>query len=129
MIRRPPISTRTDTLFPYTTLFRSFVDHRDLVAAPLGDMAVNEMAGGVIPPRQLQKARHESLPRILYLWLPAAGPKANWPVAVRLPWRAAPPVRPMPAPRPRHPLPAACHWMHCAACARRRWWRSAPAAP
>src|SRR3546814_10416870 len=24
MIRRPPISTRTDTLFPYTTLFRSF---------------------------------------------------------------------------------------------------------
>src|SRR3546814_13987789 len=28
MIRRPPRSTRTDTLFPYTTLFRSgaFVD-------------------------------------------------------------------------------------------------------
>src|SRR3546814_3186752 len=30
MIRRPPRSTRTDTLFPYTTLFRS----RGLVAAP-----------------------------------------------------------------------------------------------
>src|SRR3546814_10575704 len=34
MIRRPPRSTRTDTLFPYTTLFRSFspsyqgIDHR-----------------------------------------------------------------------------------------------------
>src|SRR3546814_12859107 len=27
MIRRPPRSTRTDTLFPYTTLFRS--GHRD----------------------------------------------------------------------------------------------------
>src|SRR3546814_2214471 len=27
MIRRPPRSTRTDTLFPYTTLFRS--EHRD----------------------------------------------------------------------------------------------------
>src|SRR3546814_11214567 len=27
MIRRPPRSTRTDTLFPYTTLFRS-VDHQ-----------------------------------------------------------------------------------------------------
>src|SRR3546814_2459153 len=31
MIRRPPRSTRTDTLFPYTTLFRSpmacWVDH------------------------------------------------------------------------------------------------------
>src|SRR3546814_1342043 len=25
MIRRPPRSTRTDTLFPYTTLFRSYV--------------------------------------------------------------------------------------------------------
>src|SRR3546814_11661842 len=26
MIRRPPRSTRTDTLFPYTTLFRSIVN-------------------------------------------------------------------------------------------------------
>src|SRR3546814_13204031 len=32
MITRPPISTRTDTLFPYTTLFRS---HRDRVAPAL----------------------------------------------------------------------------------------------
>src|SRR3546814_11838841 len=36
MLRRPPRSTRTDTLFPYTTLFRSpwhvlvEVDHGDL---------------------------------------------------------------------------------------------------
>src|SRR3546814_1126173 len=29
MIRRPPRSTRTDTLFPYTTLFRSFVARAD----------------------------------------------------------------------------------------------------
>src|SRR3546814_9196898 len=28
MIRRPPRSTRTDTLFPYTTLFRSPVQRR-----------------------------------------------------------------------------------------------------
>src|SRR3546814_5091522 len=27
MIRRPPRSTRTDTLFPYTTLFRSLEHH------------------------------------------------------------------------------------------------------
>src|SRR3546814_1613963 len=27
MIRRPPRSTRTDTLFPYTTLFRSKANH------------------------------------------------------------------------------------------------------
>src|SRR3546814_2310992 len=30
MIRRPPISTRTDTLFPYTTLFRSEVEAQAL---------------------------------------------------------------------------------------------------
>src|SRR3546814_21202562 len=32
IIRRPPISTRTDTLFPYTTLFRSLheLDHPNL---------------------------------------------------------------------------------------------------
>src|SRR3546814_12106526 len=46
MIRRPPRSTRTDTLFPYTTLFRSIVaapglsdhlrpGHRDLDLRPL----------------------------------------------------------------------------------------------
>src|SRR3546814_2567826 len=28
MIRRPPRSTRTDTLFPYTTLFRSHLERR-----------------------------------------------------------------------------------------------------
>src|SRR3546814_1807459 len=32
MIRRPPRSTRTDTLFPYTTLFRSKTDHAVLYA-------------------------------------------------------------------------------------------------
>src|SRR3546814_3305347 len=32
MIRRPPRSTRTDTLFPYTTLFRSLFDFGQLVA-------------------------------------------------------------------------------------------------
>src|SRR3546814_1660860 len=34
MIRRPPRSTRTDTLFPYTTLFRS--DHCDRYRKPTG---------------------------------------------------------------------------------------------
>src|SRR3546814_3569306 len=29
MIRRPPRSTRTDTLFPYTTRFRSFGQYRE----------------------------------------------------------------------------------------------------
>src|SRR3546814_5961087 len=35
MIRRPPRSTRTDTLFPYTTLFRS------MMAMRLGGAAQN----------------------------------------------------------------------------------------
>src|SRR3546814_8606748 len=35
MIRRPPRSTRTDTLFPYTTLFRSPPDLPFEVVAPL----------------------------------------------------------------------------------------------
>src|SRR3546814_15623704 len=35
MIRRPPRSTRTDTLFPYTTLFRSWrVGRRAPIAPP-----------------------------------------------------------------------------------------------
>src|SRR3546814_19838572 len=42
MIRRPPISTRTDTLFPYTTLFRSGALHLLVLAQvhfqrPVGD--------------------------------------------------------------------------------------------
>src|SRR3546814_7886149 len=34
MIRRPPRSTRTDTLFPYTTLFRSTVTTFCIVNVP-----------------------------------------------------------------------------------------------
>src|SRR3546814_4019930 len=33
-IRRPPRSTRTDTLFPYTTLFRSHPPNRPLPCCP-----------------------------------------------------------------------------------------------
>src|SRR3546814_21026335 len=33
MIRRPPRSTRTDTLFPYTTLVRSVTESRRLLGA------------------------------------------------------------------------------------------------
>src|SRR6056297_3877068 len=35
MIRRPPRSTRTDTLFPYTTLFRSRASGRPPCLPPL----------------------------------------------------------------------------------------------
>src|SRR3546814_2677561 len=42
MIRRPPRSTRTDTLFPYTTLFRSvgMTIPRDLGGPGLGFLEV-----------------------------------------------------------------------------------------
>src|SRR3546814_8107877 len=43
MIRRPPRSTRTDTLFPYTTLFRSQGQTAVLVAVdgkPVGAIAI-----------------------------------------------------------------------------------------
>src|SRR3546814_2583395 len=36
MIRRPPRSTRTDTLFPYTTLFRSVSVHYANAHTPYG---------------------------------------------------------------------------------------------
>src|SRR3546814_3529164 len=36
MIRRPPRSTRTDTLFPYTTLFRSTGERAAFVAEQFG---------------------------------------------------------------------------------------------
>src|SRR3546814_4873303 len=36
MIRRPPRSTRTDTLFPYTTLFRSKVARGERVGGIVG---------------------------------------------------------------------------------------------
>src|SRR3546814_7242629 len=44
MMRRPPISTRTDTLFPYTTLFRSHVV--ELHQAGPCDLVIG-LAGGV----------------------------------------------------------------------------------
>src|SRR3546814_6809788 len=41
MIRRPPRSTRTDTLFPYTTLFRS-LPHRKLVLRMAGEVGIEQ---------------------------------------------------------------------------------------
>src|SRR3546814_6875164 len=56
MIRRPPISTRTDTLFPYTTLFRSKPQafHSIVVASPS-----LELDGGVLRDEHAFVARLE----------------------------------------------------------------------
>src|SRR3546814_11563884 len=45
MIRRPPRSTRTDTLFPYTTLFRS-------IKAALGETIIDRSHGFPGPRKQ-----------------------------------------------------------------------------
>src|SRR3546814_2805522 len=48
MIRRPPRSTRTDTLFPYTTLFRSASS--PCIAGPPVVVVVRAVGGGVGDP-------------------------------------------------------------------------------
>src|SRR3546814_8028944 len=54
MIRRPPRSTRTDTLFPYTTLFRSCRErHRDHFAR-----AIDGREPGGIVQAEAQRATH-----------------------------------------------------------------------
>src|SRR3546814_16622750 len=61
MIRRPPRATRTDTLFPYTTLFRSFrsfahlspplrsEDDRQAALAAIADGTIDGLASGHDP--------------------------------------------------------------------------------
>src|SRR3546814_4650588 len=82
MIRRPPRSTRTDTLFPYTTLFRSPPLHQAQVAKPHGlaaelrmDLAVHHrqnhpVVGGLDVLFQQRSEEHtselQSLMRISY---------------------------------------------------------------
>src|SRR3546814_5578476 len=51
MIRRPPRSTRTDTLFPYTTLFRSLGD---------GDLEFANLDRPDILPVRLDDAKAEA---------------------------------------------------------------------
>src|SRR3546814_5864790 len=55
MIRQPPRSTRTDTLFPYTTLFRS--DAGDPGRADRGASARHRRAGSSGLPQLLYRSR------------------------------------------------------------------------
>src|SRR3546814_2034863 len=64
MIRRPPRSTRTDTLFPYTALFRSVVVRREVdvdrlapveaVAVGLADVRVEQAGHAPVVDRELE---------------------------------------------------------------------------
>src|SRR3546814_11572635 len=60
MIRRPPRSTRTDTLFPYTTLFRSrcFVEEGGAQRRSLSDIGAG-FADWLADPRAADLARVE----------------------------------------------------------------------
>src|SRR3546814_1100521 len=79
MIRRPPRSTRTDTLFPYTTLFRSVSDvpARDQPSRrhPRGRYALSEgtatlgraaRLGVAVPRSEEHTSELQSLMRISY---------------------------------------------------------------
>src|SRR3546814_353430 len=63
MIRRPPRSTRTDTLFPYTTLFRSLYLDCDIVVrndiAALWNLSLGDKVLGAA--RNLFFVRHDDL--------------------------------------------------------------------
>src|SRR3546814_20471988 len=77
MIRRPPRSTRTDTLFPYTTLFRSRFQLEDSGAEALltfdgrGDTAYADQA----------LAAAAAVPGCKHCWLIPAAPEAPSTVA------------------------------------------------
>src|SRR3546814_16043183 len=53
MIRRPPRSTRTDTLFPYTTLFRSV--QPEIVATDVSDAALTRAREGRYSQFEIQR--------------------------------------------------------------------------
>src|SRR3546814_2203467 len=57
MIRRPPRSTRTDTLFPYTTLFRSADSRIDVRSELAGEGAFAEIGGALLA---RGKQRHDA---------------------------------------------------------------------
>src|SRR3546814_10486051 len=65
MILRPPRSTRTDTLFPYTTLFRSHGDgHGSGDGARVGVRDARRFGGSALdffrPPAEKQRQRRRS---------------------------------------------------------------------
>src|SRR3546814_1402318 len=57
MIRRPPRSTRTDTLFPYTTLFRSDINR----TKPLIRLILNQVGRRLTEDLQAKGNRHRLL--------------------------------------------------------------------
>src|SRR3546814_2142869 len=65
MIRRPPRSTRTDTLFPYTTLFRS-IRRTSLVPAPMSSSLASRRKRSTGQRSEEHTSELQSLMRISY---------------------------------------------------------------
>src|SRR3546814_17647040 len=57
MIRRPPRSKRTDTLFPYTTLFRSLEGNPDGEEAALPEEWLKAIAEKYLSPEEMEKIK------------------------------------------------------------------------
>src|SRR6056297_1129439 len=66
MIRRPPRSTRTDTLFPYTTLFRSLARTEDELAFYLEDLGAKAVIIAAGQRSEEHTSELQSLRRISY---------------------------------------------------------------
>src|SRR3546814_20160503 len=69
MIRRPPRSTRTDTLFPYTTLFRSVATPEAFARDPARvHEFYNARRRGLLNPNVQPTAAHAALARLEREW-------------------------------------------------------------
>src|SRR3546814_15609347 len=93
MFRRPPRSTRTDTLFPYTTLFRSPVPN--VLVTPRRDIRGSPAMG--------QPSLFASCPVLSFMpgfrsspdtsvWLPLLSPPLTW---ICFGWPSAPSTQPV----------------------------------
>src|SRR3546814_18014362 len=80
MIRRPPRSTRTDTLFPYTTLFRSGAAARSVGGRSRDGKTLPWLRdpAPLLRPRELTLSSH-STPVRRSLSLPVGNPRGAFP--------------------------------------------------
>src|SRR3546814_15579465 len=73
LLRRPPRSTRTDTLFPYTTLFRSVGQVEDILRSVLAlALAIGFLLWGIRGQAQAENARDWRIASLLLMLLAVA---------------------------------------------------------
>src|SRR3546814_21009139 len=82
MVRRPPRSTRTDTLFPYTTLFRARVGKSDLGGRLLTTSDPQEAAEIAQELGRLNEERRAIEAAVLEQAVEASAACGNAPVAI-----------------------------------------------